>query len=346
MANKLKLVKVNREDKQDYHYPHMNKSTSMTGIKAMKKLTTILVFGFLSLPCFAAIGGGPGGISINFIENSGSTVTQRNTLNFKGTGVTCVDNAGNLRTDCTITSGGGGGSLSSLSDVTLTSPASNDLLVYNGTVWVNAPAGTSFTFGINTFSDSLPSTIEEGVGIWKAAGAINFTASYVNGPPIGSTITYTGWSNLPLASPFTSTTSVASVGFPSVTGNVVFTLSSQKSTTASANITHTFNNDRYWGISTLSSGWTSAQVLSFGSNDLSNSIPNVFTVTAGAGQYIVYAYPSRLGTATFSVGGFSGGFNPSSTVSVTNASGFTENYFVYSSVNPNLGNTTVTVTTP
>lgn len=72
MANKLKLVKVNREDKQDYHYPHINKSTPMTGIKAMKKLTTMLFFGFLSMPCFAAIGSGPGG---SFIQNQNTLQT-------------------------------------------------------------------------------------------------------------------------------------------------------------------------------------------------------------------------------------------------------------------------------
>jgi len=127
------------------------------------------------------------------------------------------------------------------------------------------------------------------------------------------------------------------------------TLTAQKTGTATKTITHTFNNDRYWGLSTISSGsYTSGDIRSLtgGGNDLTNSIPTVFTVNAGAGQYIVYSYPSRLGTATFSVGGFVGGFNGPFTTSVTNSSGFSETYNVYSSVNPNLGSTTVTVTTP
>lgn len=43
------------------------------------------------------------------IDNAGSGLTQRATLNFTGTGVTCSDNSGSSRTDCTITAGGGSG---------------------------------------------------------------------------------------------------------------------------------------------------------------------------------------------------------------------------------------------
>ena len=123
--------------------------------------------------------------------------------------------------------------------------------------------------------------------------------------------------------------------------------SAQKTGTATKTITHTFNNDRYWGVNLISSGvYSSADIRALASNDLTNSIPATFTVNPGASQYIVYAYPSRLGTASFTVNGFTGGFNAPVTTSVTNASGYTENYSVYSSVNPNLGSTTVVVTTP
>lgn len=76
----------------------------------MKKYIFGIIVGFSVATAHAAIGGGPGGLSYNFIENNGSTVTQRQTLNFTGSGVVCVDNSGQLRTDCTITAGGGGGS--------------------------------------------------------------------------------------------------------------------------------------------------------------------------------------------------------------------------------------------
>jgi hypothetical protein len=293
---------------------------------------------------YSAIGGGPGGISINFIENQGSTVTQRQYLNFTGTGVTAVDNSTMSRTDVIINgSTGTGGGL-----VVTGTPQINYEVVWNGSGAVWAAEGTSFSFGINSFSDSQPGTIEEGVGVWKSTGNISFTASYNNGPATGGYVSFGGWSNLTLTNTFQGpTVTVANTNFPSVGGTVVFTLNATNGTSSpTATITHTFNNDRYYGVSTLQSGWTSGQVLAFGTNDLVNSIPNTFTVNPGAGQYIVNAYPSRLGTSSYSVGGFSGGFNSPQTVSVTNASGFTENYYVYSSVNSNLGSTTVVVTTP
>lgn len=46
------------------------------------------------------------------IQDEGSALTQRDTVNFTGSGVSCADNAGSSRTDCTI-SGGGGGTLAS-----------------------------------------------------------------------------------------------------------------------------------------------------------------------------------------------------------------------------------------
>lgn len=68
-----------------------------------------------------------------------------------------------------------------------------------------------------------------------------------------------------------------------------------------------------------------------------------FTVTAGAGQYIYYCVPKRFGTCSFTVGGFDGGFDLAATVSFTNGSGYTEDYYVYRSTNAGLGNTTVGV---
>ena len=231
--------------------------------------------------------------------------------------------------------------------VDVTGAQLNYQYLFNGSSAVWAPQGTSFTFAIATFDDGQAATQEIGTGVWKSTGSLSFTATYTNGPPIGSTITFSGWSALSMSFPFTSATSVANVNYPTVAGTTVFTLASQKTTIATKTLTHTFNNDRYWGVNAISVGsYTSADIRALSNHDLTNSIPNTFTVSPGAGQYIVYAYPSRLGTATFSVGGFAGGFNPAVTASVTNASGYTENYSVYSSVNSNLGSTTVVVTTP
>lgn len=68
-------------------------------------------------------------------------------------------------------------------------------------------------------------------------------------------------------------------------------------------------------------------------------IENSFTANAEADNYIWYAYPTALGTATFSINGFIGGFIlVSTTVNVADVF-----YTLYRSDNSNLGIITVTV---
>jgi hypothetical protein len=91
----------------------------------MKRLAFILILAVAVLLGFAlAIGStiGQGFISVGAlaasayatIEQAGSALTQRTVLNFLGSGVSCVDNSGASRTDCTINTGGGGGFIQSL----------------------------------------------------------------------------------------------------------------------------------------------------------------------------------------------------------------------------------------
>ena len=69
-----------------------------------------------------------------------------------------------------------------------------------------------------------------------------------------------------------------------------------------------------------------------------------FTVSAGSGEYIWYASPTNYGACEFSVGGFDGGFEAMyPPISLTNASGYTQSYYVYKSLNANLGSTMVEV---
>lgn len=76
---------------------------------------------------------------------------------------------------------------------------------------------------------------------------------------------------------------------------------------------------------------------------LTTSRSRNFTVTAASGQYILYALPTSLGTPTFKVGGFEGGFTLAGTFDFTNSSGHTESYNLYRTVNAGLGSTSVTV---
>lgn len=76
---------------------------------------------------------------------------------------------------------------------------------------------------------------------------------------------------------------------------------------------------------------------------LTGTRARTITVNAASGEYIWYCVPTRLGACSFKVGGFDGGFEAAQTISVTNASGYTENYYVYRSTNSGLGNTTIVV---
>ena len=109
----------------------------------------------------------------------------------------------------------------------------------------------------------------------------------------------------------------------------------------SRSIGFNFLNGRYWGVSN-SNTYDSNFVKSL-SKELSSSRAKTFTVNCGSGQHIYYCIPSNFGTPTFTVGGFSGGFNKIETIQYTNPSGYTESYDIWKSSNSNLGNTTVVV---
>ena len=223
-------------------------------------------------------------------------------------------------------------------------PTINQTIIFDGTNPVWADQGTTFDFLIDTFTDGFAASIEIGNGVWKAIGELNFQATYLRGPATSGAVTKSGWSSpLDLTNDFQGPTPNAeAVNYPSVGGTVVFSLNAAGAAGSdSASITHTFNNRRFWGVSNKSSGFTESDIEGFASNELSNSKAKSFTVIPGSGEYIVFAYPKRLGTATFTIGGFEGGFNPPETVSVTNDSGYTEEYYVYSSVQPNLGSSNV-----
>lgn len=108
-------------------------------------------------------------------------------------------------------------------------------------------------------------------------------------------------------------------------------------TSASSSVSVSFANRIYYGAA---SDLTTVTNLT---SVLSNDSERTITVDAGAGQYIIYAIPARLGDVTFYVGGFEGGFENPVELNLANASGYAETYKVYRSTNANLGETTVDV---
>lgn len=93
----------------------------------------------------------------------------------------------------------------------------------------------------------------------------------------------------------------------------------------------------FYGTTTVASAWTQADVEAFGETLASGGVAHAWpSITAGSGEYLAFAFPSSLGSVTFWVGGFEGGFEAAAAVTIDGVA-----YSVYRSTNPNLGATIV-----
>lgn len=171
---------------------------------------------------------------------------------------------------------------------------------------------------ITSFTAS-PSTCELGT-----SATVNL-AWTINKPP-----TYQGIDGIPVQG--------NSKQYTGITATRTFTLSATDGeTTATKQATVTFANQIYYGVAADLSNVTAL------SKVLSNKKSRTITVNADAGEYIIYAIPARLGSVSFYVGGFEGGFEDPVEQTLVNASGYQEAYKVYRSTNAGLGETTVEV---
>lgn len=138
------------------------------------------------------------------------------------------------------------------------------------------------------------------------------------------------------------------VSLSNITTNTIITLTADDDT-ADANpaknrtVTLTFLNKVYWGIASVPGAINSAFVLSLASNALATNRLRSFTLAPGATQYIWWVSPVAYGVPAFKTNGFNGGLEIVATISLTNASGHTEDYYVCRSDNENLGSTFVEV---
>lgn len=129
-----------------------------------------------------------------------------------------------------------------------------------------------------------------------------------------------------------------------ITQNKTYTLkvTDEREATAQKSTTISFVAGNYYGKSSITDTESINNAFILGlTKRLSTNIKTKFTVTAGAGEYIYYAFPATNADPTFSVGGFDGGFDLVKTFEFQNASGHTESYKVFRSTNPGLGETTV-----
>ena len=125
---------------------------------------------------------------------------------------------------------------------------------------------------------------------------------------------------------------------------IVITATDERDASVSRTLTINFQPKVYWGVAAGKEAYTDEDLLGLSGNALASGKARTFTVNARADQYILYAIPSRFGVPTFKVNGFEGGFVKANTFEHTNASGYSQNYDVWKSVNQNLGNTQVVVT--
>ncbi len=138
--------------------------------------------------------------------------------------------------------------------------------------------------------------------------------------------------------------SSGSATFSGVNATKTYTVvaTDQKTNSATKTVTITFTNKVYWGAR-ASGTINSAFILGLSGSGLQTSRGKTFSVSVASGQYAWYALPASYGTPTFTVGGFTGGFQLAGTVDFTNASGYTASYNVYRSQNAALGTVNVVV---
>lgn len=129
-----------------------------------------------------------------------------------------------------------------------------------------------------------------------------------------------------------------------VTSTKTWTLvaTDERGATATATTKINFYNGVYYGVGVASEVYDSDFILALTRVLRGNKLPQ-FEVTAGANEYIYYCLPVGYGTCTFTVNGFTGGFELMDTIPFTNESGYEQSYNIYRSVNADLGDTVVNV---
>jgi len=119
-------------------------------------------------------------------------------------------------------------------------------------------------------------------------------------------------------------------------------------------IGQTLVNRIYYGTSTKADTYTSADVIGLSNSSITNQEQTSYSINPGASDYVVVAWPTRCGQAatsldyeddstnSFKFNSIGCGMNEE-TVSVTNAYGYAENYYVYISNITNMDGTSLSV---
>ena len=234
--------------------------------------------------------------------------------------------------------------------VTNNQPDIGQVLTWDGLAWT--PIFPVITEAYTITLGGAPAFVEIGSALVNPI----FTATYSQTPQTATIIDNQG-------NPSQNVFASAVPGFPSSPPNIfVYNQSYEFHTPASviftlfstidgglvvSNTTFTINwTQRLYYGTALPGGNTAAFIQSLPNNPLTVAEGFSFTTNAGPGQAIYFAYRAAYGLADFWVNGFEGGFNLVGTIPVTNAYGFTENYYLYQSSQVDLGVTEISVLYP
>jgi hypothetical protein len=104
----------------------------------------------------------------------------------------------------------------------------------------------------------------------------------------------------------------------------------------------------YFGVAPVPGSYTPGFVQGLASNALAAGRQRSIAYSAGALDKLYYAYPSAFGGSPSnfvdSATGFAAGFSIVATISITNAFGVTNTYYVWESDQAELGSVTINVT--
>lgn len=213
------------------------------------------------------------------------------------------------------------------SDILVTNPGYSNVQQVLDALLYEALAINSFT---------TPTSLYE-IGTTLNSLQLNWT---LNRDPDSQSITGTAIAVPPVLVPTDRSVVLSLSGLSPIAPGVgaTYTLSATDGTTSpSANVNVSFLNGFYFGDALEPGLIDSAWIIANLSRTLQSGRTKEFTTNALGGQYAWFAHRAALGVASVIVGGFSGGFEPPDTVSFTNQSGFTEDYYVYRSTNFNIG---------
>ena len=252
-------------------------------------------------------------------------------------------------------------------DINPTGVSRDQVLKFNGTNFVPAAYDATFQFSIADFlmNDST-STQLIGSGSWKAAGALQFTASYNNGPPDGFEGSSAGapkiqgyvnnsisssYDMFPLSSSFTMGTNPMAITFPLTSNHAIkfrlFASAGSDTDDDYTNQTITFRNQFVYGDLSTNNGFTQANIrtLAAANTVTSHDTTRTLTVSVGGSNYLCFAH--RTGDTNVAQVQCGSGNNILTVamdrsdnttitplkeqVSYLNTAGFTENFYVYAS---------------